>query len=106
MRTRMQLFIDILAGVFVFLGGALATAWVTFQEQPSTFENAVLGPLGALALAMLVIYGLMKYLKSEQRESKEAMDRLLKDKDRAIDRLIEENDRLRERLSGGSRNDQ
>jgi len=105
MRKRMQLFIDILAGVFVFLGGALATAWVTFQEQSSTFENAVLGPLGALALAMLVIYGLMKYLKSEQRDAKEAMDRLLQDKDRAIERLVEENDRLRDRISGNSRSD-
>ena len=91
----MQIIHDMLMGSLVFLGGVLATQWASLlQSSRSPFEDAVLGPLGALALAMLVIYGLVKYLSQERKEAREAVNSRLADKSATIDRLREENARL------------
>lgn len=91
----MQIIHDMLMGSLVFLSGVLATKWATLlQSSRSPFEDAVLGPLGALALAMLVIYGLVRYLSQERKEAREAVNSRLADKSATIDRLREENARL------------
>lgn len=85
---------DMLVALLIFLAGALATAWTWFVQEHKALEDAVLGPLGALALAMIVIFGLLKYLNAERKEARQQIDKRISDKDATINRLREENSRL------------
>lgn len=100
MGDRMNIVQDMLAALLVFLGGALATTWASYLQQRSSFEDAVLGPLGALALAMLVIYGLVKYLSVERREARAANEARIKQLNDQIERLSAENARLWQDIHG------
>jgi hypothetical protein len=92
MSNGMHIVQDVLVGLLLFTAGAVATLWTSFVQDTSPFVDAVLGPLGALALAMLVIYGLIRYLNSERREARDANEARIK-------LLQEENARLWQRIS-------
>ena len=96
----MQLLHDALIASLAVLGGAAATKWAALLQNRSTFEDAVLGPLGALALAMVVIYGLVKYLSHERKEAKEANEARIKLLQDQVDRLSAENTRLWQQIHG------
>ena len=100
MGEKMHIVNDMLAALLVFLGGALATAWASLPQQRTSFEEAVLGPLGALALAMLVIYGLTKYLSIERREARDANEARIKQLNEQIERQASEIARLWQEVHG------
>ena len=95
MEYRMQIVQDMLVALLVFIGGAMATTWTRLiQQQNGPFVDAVLGPLGALALAMVVIYGLVRYLSMERKEARESNEARIREMRDQIDRLSVENARL------------
>jgi hypothetical protein len=97
----MQIVQDMLAALLVFIGGAMATVWAALiQEHNGPFVDAVLGPLGALALAMLVIYGLVRYLGMERKEAREANEARIRESHEENERLRAENARLWQQIHG------
>jgi hypothetical protein len=101
MDHRMQIIQDMLVALLVFIGGAMATVWArVMQQQNGPFVDAVLGPLGALALAMLVIYGLVRYLGMERKEAREANEARIRESHEDNERLRAENARLWQQIHG------
>ncbi len=79
-----------LIGTFFFLGGIFS---VLFQQAASsgTIKDEVLGPLGALAFAMVVIGGLTKYVLIQRK-------RLIAIEDECYNEKKKETEFLREQL--------
>jgi len=72
---------QICIGIFVFLSGVFATLWrMTAQaEGTETAISHLLGPLGALAFALLAIYVLVKYLQRKEKQLEDVQQRFLED---------------------------
>lgn len=67
---------------FVFLSGVAAAMWRAKASQSIDSGSAVshlLGPLGALALALLAIYVLVKYLQRKEKQLEEIQRQFLED---------------------------
>lgn len=73
----------------IFASGAATNAIATHVKEEADWQEMILGPLGALALALAVIYFTVTYLKSKDKKIDELNDKLLIEKDKQIEALKE-----------------
>lgn len=99
----MQVVQDVLVGFLVMATGALVSMVTLSSQQAGGIEEKVLGPLGALAFAIVVIGYLLRYLSAERKEARENNNRYLDELKRQLaekDKIIEARDRQIELLMG------
>ena len=77
----MGIFINLFMGASVFVCGALSVAWTqAMRSSPdSTVIEQILGPLGALALALSALWIIVRYLLKLQRRLENIQDERLED---------------------------
>lgn len=93
----MQIIHDAVVGLFVLLSGALISRFMAVLQEEQGLVNDVLGPVGALALALIVIGFLLRYLDQERKQAREIQQRLDAQKDKENEQLRAELRELRAR---------